>query len=163
MHLPKFLQRCPLVGVRDWGTAYDWVPCPSCLSPAFDDQPQERHKVGFYEHWEIPLQNPGEPLQKNNCEFNEAIAFLSSCETVVTNTYHGAYWATLLGKKVLVEPINSKLLNMKHQPRVILNRDWKANQKYAVAYPEALADCRAANISFSRRVSGLLLRIAKLS
>lgn len=35
-------------------------------------------------------------------DFNETVAFLGSSEVVLTTSYHGLYWATLLGRKVVV-------------------------------------------------------------
>jgi hypothetical protein len=29
--LPSWLAGCDLVGLRDWRTPFDWMPCPSCL------------------------------------------------------------------------------------------------------------------------------------
>ena len=48
--------------------------------------------------------------------FEEKLDFLSSCEYIVTNTYHGAYWSTLLQKKVIVIPYKSGLMSLKHKP-----------------------------------------------
>ena len=154
--LPSLLSNCPLVGVRDWGTPYDWVPCASCMSPLFDQPRQVQHDVGFYGHYDIALKDAGQPYLANNCTFAEAVAFLGSCETIVTNSYHGAYWATLLGCKVLVWPVNTKLFCFRHQPRVIQNMRWQQNIQHAVAYPNSLAECRQANCSFYAKVLALV-------
>jgi hypothetical protein len=152
IYLPSFLSRCPLVGVRDWGTSFDWVPCSSCMSPAFDKSYKITNEVGFYEHYDIKMKDAGLPNFKNNGDFEETISFLGSCETIVTNSYHGAYWGVLLNRKVLVWPVNTKLLNFKHQPRVILNNNFQQNLKHGVAYPGALDECREANQRFYEKV-----------
>lgn len=158
LQLPSFLDRCKLVGIRDFGQGFEWVPCASCMSPLFDHPATIQHEVGFYGHWEIPLPQAGQPYLQNNCTFAEAISFLGSCAVVVTNSYHGVYWATLLGRKVLVWPTNTKFFHFKHQPRIIRNGQWSQNLKDAVAYPEALAECRAANQAFYVKVAAALTR-----
>ena len=60
------------------------------------------------------------PVMKNNkMNFEDVIAFLGSAETVVTDSYHGAYWAQLLGKNVHVASWSVKFDHMKHQPNFL--------------------------------------------
>lgn len=153
----SWISRCKLVGVRDWGTPYEWVPCATCMSPLFDKTYEIKYAVGAYEHWEHKLKHEHEPKLKNSCEsFEEVIEFLGSCETVVTNSYHGAYWATLLGRKAMVQPLNSKLYNFKHQPVIYSMGHWKGCIDKAKAFPEALAECRTANLKFYEKVKNTL-------
>ncbi len=158
-NFPKWFSDCKLVGVRDWGTSYEWVPCATCMSPLFDKTYEIKHEVGAYEHWEHKLKHEHEPKLKNDCEsLAEVIEFLGSCETVVTNSYHGAYWATLLGRKAMVQPLNSKLYNMKHQPVIYCFGHWRNCIDKARAFPEALQECRAANLSFYDKVKELIFK-----
>ncbi|MGF1635377.1 MAG: hypothetical protein ACFCVE_16135 [Phycisphaerae bacterium] len=112
---PAWLSRCDLVGVRDWGQPFDWVPCVSCLSPAFDDPGEPEHDVVVYRHKDpksdrIP-RDLGWPSLTNRAGFNEVIRFLKSGRTVVTSSYHGVSWATLLGRKVVVcSPFSSRFI-----------------------------------------------------
>lgn len=151
--LPIWLQKCRLAGIRDYGTPFDWVPCASCMSPLFDAQYEVQNEVGLYEHWEHPLGIAALPALRNDCHsFAEAVAFLASCETIVTNSYHGAYWAVLLGRRVLVKDINSKLIHMKHQPAIYHSEPWHHKLGELRAFPEAISECRAANVAFYERV-----------
>ena len=47
-------------------------------------------------------------------DLNGALAFLASGETVITSTYHGAYWGLMLGRKVIVVPWATKFLGFRH-------------------------------------------------
>ena len=47
---PPWLKNWDLVGIRDYGYGYEWVPCVSCMHPAFDKQYETQHKIAVYEH-----------------------------------------------------------------------------------------------------------------
>lgn len=125
-----------LVGSRDYGTAgTEWVPCVSCMSPLFDKQYEEEHDVVYY----VNIGHPPKmevPVMTNRVGFAEAIAFLGAARVVKTDSYHGAYWASLLGKKVIVtRPYSSKFYQMKSA---------------------TLDECREANVRFDAKVRDLL-------
>jgi hypothetical protein len=41
-------------------------------------------------------------------------------DVVVANTYHGAYWATLLGRRVIVAaPFSNKFFGFRHEPVIV--------------------------------------------
>ena len=70
-----------------------------------------KRRVGVYEHRDYPLRvgRPVAPADRMRNDDQEAAAdplrvleFLGSSEVVVTSAYHGLYWATLLGRKVVV-------------------------------------------------------------
>jgi hypothetical protein len=113
---PRFLEDCRLVGVRDYGFRYRWVPCVSCLSAVFEDLPVPSHDVVAFEHAGVPLRLPLPTLRNNCTDLQQVATFLASGDTVVTNSYHGAYWATLLGRRVVVIPFSSKFYGFKHAP-----------------------------------------------
>ncbi len=58
------------------------------------------------------------------------------------------YWATLLGKKVIVFPFSSRFYGMKHQPQLCDISNWKNVIKNTTCYSEALEECRQANTTF---------------
>lgn len=96
-----------LCGTRDYGQG-EWLPCVSCKHPAFDIEYEPRRKVVYYGHKKVaPLQ--GSPYMDNeHPNMWEVVAFLGSAEKVVTSSYHGMYWARLLGKNVEVFGFGSK-------------------------------------------------------
>ena len=134
-----------LVGSRDIGIAgTEWVPCVSCMSPLFDEEYEIEHEVVSYMN-ALKYSHPDMPYATNRGTFEEAITFIGSSKVVITNSYHGAYWATLLGRAaVIVNPYNSKFYQYKHQPAM--------EGETPRAYPDALAECREANIEFNDKV-----------
>jgi hypothetical protein len=153
------LERFALVGLRDYGYTFghEWVPCVSCMTPIFDRPFAIEHDVVIYEHHEFGFgdADPSIPRLSNDCmDFDKVIAFLGSAETVVTTSYHGAYWATLLGRKAVVaDPFSSKFQGYKHRPAFCTSADWREALPRARAYPEALAECREANVAFADKVA----------
>lgn len=150
-----------LYGSRDFirGEAFDWVPCVSCMSPLFDRPARiEREAVLFF-NADPDIERPDIDLPEmaNDRPLAEIIRFIGSAEAVVTNSYHGAYWATLLGRKaVIVGAYSTKFRFYRHQPMVCDGREWELEAKVAPVYPSALADCRRANTEFYGQVRSAL-------
>ncbi|BEU99984.1 hypothetical protein [Novosphingobium olei] len=159
--LPDYLGAYDLLGVRDFGTPYRWTPCASCMSPEFDrvrDQPTKPFVI--YEHKRIPVPIDGQDrLTNDGNDISGVLDFLASGEVVITNSYHGAYWATLLGRRVVAIPNMSKLYRLKHAPAVGRAEHWRQLAEVAVAYPEALAECREANRAFMDDVTALCQQV----
>jgi hypothetical protein len=153
------LKKFSLAGIRDYGTGYEWVPCASCLHPVFDDQPSKpENEVVVYEHKDRPLNIEGLPKMTNReMQLDKVVAFLGSAATVVTNSYHGVYWATLLKRKVVVAGVwSNKFQAFKHPPAFAEIDDWRDHIKDARVYEEALDECREANLRFSGLVRNII-------
>ena len=86
----------------------------------------------------------------------QIIEFLGSAETVVTNSYHGVYWATLLKRKVICVPWGSKFNMFKHPPVMANERNWFEKIGQSDIYEDALTECRQANMSFFEDVLKLI-------
>jgi hypothetical protein len=149
------LERFRLLGVRDWRVGVRWVPDVSCMHPAFDAAHRIDHDVVVYEHGvlePIPLELPT-LSNVGDTPFEEVAAFLASGAVVVTNSYHGAYWATLLGRPtVLWEPWCSKFLLLRYPLPWAGRADWELAAERAPVYANALVECRHANRAFAADV-----------
>lgn len=149
-----------LYGSREWGQQNAiYVPCVSCMSPLFDRPWEIRHDAVLYVNADqaiqdrYPVLRADLPLGDNHTDFGAAVKFLGSGETVFTNSYHGAFWAQLLGRKVvLVNPYSSKFHGFKFAPEICMDEDWAGAQRRARVFPEALSDARAANMVFHAMV-----------
>ena len=124
VYYPSWLEDINLVGIRDWidGYKHYYLPCVSCMHPAFQKSYDEVREVVYFTHaYKSKFTNPQTlPYIKNNVmDFDQVIAFLASAKTVVTDSYHGAYWAQLLGKNVQVASWSVKFDHMKYQPYFI--------------------------------------------
>ena len=150
------LERLWIASVRDAGTRFEYVPCSSCMSEAFDGDYEPRHKTVIYGQGALdPIEIDGLPTMLNTWEasLEEILAFLGSAECVITNSYHGAYWATLLGRRVLVyEPWCSKWLLTPWPLTTCNRRNWRRRRRRAKAPPAMLADARGRNRAFAARV-----------
>ena len=154
---PDYLAAFDLVGVRDYGTSLRWVPCASCMMPELDQPAPVTRDIVIYEHKRIPIPiDEGFARRTNNGnDIASVLAFLASAELVITNSYHGAYWATLMGRRVLAIVNMSKMYRFKHSPVICRADQWKRFAGLARSYPMALAECRAASTAFYRDVAAL--------
>lgn len=155
----KYNESFDLLGVRDSVNDFAWVPCPSCMHPIFDNKFSVKNKIVIYEHKNFPMKGISGSFSKltNKATFDEIVEFLASAEIVVTNSYHGAYWATLLKKKVLIlQPFSSKFFGFKHPLIVINNIDDIDSINEIPVYPQALKEAREANLRFSEKVQKII-------
>ncbi len=130
-----------------------WVPCSSCMYPGFynfrDKKP--KNKIGIYSHKRVPITHNSNKYLSSSNEGNnieEKLSFLSDHEYIITNTYHGVYWATLLNRKVLCLPFKSGLFTFKHRPYFIKSFPVDSDLEHAKNYENALEECRKANIDY---------------
>jgi hypothetical protein len=152
-----------LIGSRDFGDQrYDFAPCVSCMSPLFDKSYDAQHPVVLYMHHgktsKMGMDVPANiPVLDNHCEtLASVIAFLGSGETVVSNSYHGVYWALLLGKRVLCVPFSRKFHHYRLPPGYAGPKDWMNRLAGARRQDEMLDICRESTVRFEKRVRALL-------
>ncbi|AFY34108.1 hypothetical protein [Calothrix sp. PCC 7507] len=114
-----------LVGIRDINYRDNWVPCASCMHTAFDKKRNIKHEFVVFSHKKFQIKIDGFPTMTNdNQDIEEILDFLGSGETILTSSYHGAYWGTLLGRKVLSFPFSSKFYTFKHLPGIFPVQKW---------------------------------------
>ena len=149
-----------LIGLRDDvdSLPVDWVPCPSCMSPLFDQKYQAKHPVVIYDHpQKLPFSSAKVPHMSNTQgSMAQAVEFIASGETVVTSSYHGMYWAMLLGRKVVVLPFGAKFFGLNMPILFSTPKLWTYHLPFARAYPGYLQKCRSANQDFAAKVRFLL-------
>lgn len=143
----------------DWADAFDFVPCVSCLSPMFDDLPAPTHDVVIFAHQKKTpnLVAPADIPFRTNIGQSErsVLEFIASGETVVTSSYHGAYWAQLLGRKVVCIPYNEKFATFQHAPFFSTEQGWQGDLAKASQGHALLEEYRDLNLKFCDRVSEL--------
>ena len=121
------MKRFNKIGIRDWGVGYDWVPCASCMNSEFSQFISESAGIVAALHYETRfsetfirelVRSTQEPVDVvfNDDSPERFIGKLRAAKAVVTNSYHGAYWATLLCKRVVVVGGGSKVRMLKHRP-----------------------------------------------
>jgi hypothetical protein len=116
---PGWLHRCLYAALRDWGSPFSWCPCFSCLHPAFDNVPESsQHPAVWYGH-EVSLRPRTEPSLTHNkhpLEFAAILGYLNSASTVITDSYHGAFWSLCLGRHVCIEQPRSNKFKLLPPP-----------------------------------------------
>lgn len=162
------LSGAALIGIRDYGTGFNWVPCASCMHPLLADGTADtdgghtaillhrdsRNDPDFLDR--VTRQADNFKLLYNDLPIDRIIGELRDARMVVTNSYHAAYWASLLGKPVVSIGGGIKMRTLKHAPTFASAENWAPAAKDAVVHPGALDECREANVAFKNRVKALV-------
>ena len=143
---PNWLVQFDKIGVRDWAQNLQWVPCASCMHPAFDQEYEIKNEVIWFEHKKGLIKEFGDdPIPRfvnSGNNMAQTIELLGSAETILTNSYHGAYWGTLLRRRVIVVGAwSTKFMAMRHAPSFIADTDNWRNVNPLI-YDSALDECR---------------------
>lgn len=160
---PDWLDRFTFVGLRDFGNPWNYVPCVSCLHPEFDAPLGDPcHEAVVYEHHQVPVNIPDLPRMNNGLpagEFGSVLRFLASGRLVLTNTYHGAYWASLLGRPVvIINPFSSRFHRLKPAVAFATEDNWRDAVSAALARTGYLQECRTINQRMFKKVQEILKR-----
>ncbi|MEI3347543.1 MAG: hypothetical protein V8R55_03775, partial [Dysosmobacter sp.] len=98
-----------------------------------------KRRIGVLTHHEIRISefdfecDNSQPIEK-------ILRFIGESEIIITNTYHGAYWATLMNKKVILyHPFSNRFDYLKY-PLVRYSGDLEADIDRALVYPHALQE-----------------------
>jgi hypothetical protein len=166
----KVVSMFALLGIRDeLGDTFRWVPCASALSPLLSKAYPVKWKYGIFMHKHVAFNIPEAMASSYKVMFNnvtcmaDVVEFLGNSEIVLTSSYHGMYWATLLGKRVIVcQPFSSKFLLFKYPPAVLLGEWTSADLEKALSsttvYPDSLRECREANMKFYYDIKAFLYK-----
>lgn len=151
---------CALLSTRCFGVRQArYVPCVTAMSPLFDDAPEPSEAVVMFSHAvksEGLRRLPGVPdMTNHNVTMKDAIRHIARGETVVTNSFHGTYWALLLGRRVICVPFNNKFLFFPDPPTVAGPEDWPDMIGKAQRYDGLLEQARALNRGFFDDVMNL--------
>jgi hypothetical protein len=158
---PKVLSRYKKVGIRDYSEQlrFNWTPCASCMHPALTKTYAIKNDVIWFEHKKQMIKDFGtDPIPRfinSGDNIEQTIELLGSANIILTNSYHGAYWGTLLKKKVIIVggAWSSKFKFFRHQP-IVLNKkeEWQDYRDTAPIYNNALEECRAATQTFWQEI-----------
>ena len=151
----SYVSQSHLVGIRDEGMNYPWVPCVSCMHPAFDKPRVPQYDYVVFSHKKFQIDFPDVPRMTNeNTDFEAVLDFLGSGNTILTSSFHGVYWGILLGRKVLAFPFSSKFFTLKHRPALYPVNKWRSGGKkfslfgkviYAPKHKEDIYLCETEN------------------
>lgn len=163
---PDYLSGFDKVGIRDHRQAYNWVPCASCMHPALEKNYAIKNDIIFFEHKKQLIKStdfghrsiPRYVNSGNNIE--QTIELLGSANIILTNSYHGAYWGTLLKKKVIVVDVwSTKFYFFKHNPLLVGKDGMEHIDQYidqAEIFPHALQECKKVTQDYWNEVQQML-------
>ena len=160
---PEWLAKADVVGVRDWDAGMPWVPCASCMLPAFEvlREREPEHEFVVLNHYERGIDTTEalasgvefEHITNTPEDIFETLTRLSSAKVVVSNSYHALYWAMMLGRgAVAVAPNSTRFHGFRWPISYASQTNWLSAVENAQAAPKALEQAREANVEFSRRV-----------
>jgi len=155
------LDKSQLWGVRDKIEGMNYLPCSSCMNVALDlSSSKVTNDIVIYEHEHISLNETnlnGMPKMVNNHHsIEQVVEFFNSANYVITNSYHGMYWALLLKKKVVVvSPFSSKFDLFPYDVPIGSIEQWKELLEQSVIYNNAINECRLLNQEFYNKTLAL--------
>jgi len=151
---PSILSMFDKVAVRDYKQQYDYVPCASCMHPAFRKKYAIKNDIIWFEHKKQLVKSTEFATMSiprfinSGANIEQVAELLGSANTIITNSYHGAYWGTLLKKKVIVvEAWSSKFYYLKHNPIFAPKGYFPVHElaEQCEIYPSAIDECVALN------------------
>ncbi len=151
---------CTLFSTRNWDfDGLDYVPCVSAMAPEFDDIPDPQCEVVVFSHalksktLSVPSEIPH--LTNHMGTLKDTLLHLAKGEIVVTNSYHGTYWAMLMGRRVLCLPFKDKFNHFRHPPAMSTLEDWQSDLRNTHQCDLNVEMARDLNRSFYEKVMNL--------
>ena len=163
--LDQLAQRANLIGVREWLVDPDWqqrwVPCASAYHCGLPRLRKRRPVKDWLiiDHWKRkPIEFPLACTRISNyrTSMQTILEAIADHHFVLTSSYHGAYWATLLARRAV-------FCSLPWMPKVDQARwpipaaetfSW-AMLDHARRYPTALDEALEANRAFEQKVTSL--------
>lgn len=93
-----------IITIRDKGhpSGFEWLPCVSCMAVPDDLSLVSGNGIGVVSHRDHIIQSATDTIVSSR-GLNDILKFISAHAEIQTNSYHAAYWALLLGRKVILE------------------------------------------------------------
>lgn len=144
------------IGIRNTNQLYDWVPCASTFNKAFQDSPKApKNEILIIDHFKRNLycDLPVTRVVNKPQTFEKMVGKIKEHDLIITNSYHAAFWSTILSKRVIVVGLHlpAKLTSMKHPPLIIPSWDDRAID-IAWRYPNAYNECIEATKDFYKKI-----------
>lgn len=100
-----------VAGIRDecFVDKYLFLPCVSCMNNDIISEPVGNETL-YYLNASHPVNHPH--ALYNNCSLNTFLDVWRQSETIVTNSYHGIYWALLSKRRVIPFGYSTKFISV---------------------------------------------------
>jgi len=156
-NIPVEYTRFLLFTTRDWNYQNNrYCPCVSCMMRGLEKTYEKKRRIGVLSHHEVHINDFSEDICDNSQPIEDVLEFIGSSEIIITNTFHGAYWSTLMNKRVILyQPFSNRFEFFKYPP-VVYSGDLEADIARAKTYPNALEECRRINIELKDELLKLI-------
>ena len=148
-----------LSGIRDKKETYyksEFVPCASCMLPQLKYVYKIRREIGVIEHDSYPITEFGYEKINNSRDINTVLQFIGESETIISNSYHAIYWATLMKKKVIIyDQWSSKFDHLPYK-QPIYTGNLSQDLENALVYENSLQECRNINLQFAGKIRKIM-------
>ena len=156
--------RFSMITVRDYDhpAKLEYLPCVTCMLPQLSKKSDIKREIGVINHKSYELVESGFPILDNTAGIYEMTDFIAECETILTTSYHAAYWALLMGKKaVIAYAWANKFKYFKCKPLILDEVSLETvsaamSGEGGKAYPGWLDECINLNLTFFERVKNNL-------
>jgi len=163
--IKKYMQKAMLTGFRDYNQpGIPYLPCVTAKIPLFQKNYEIKNVYVLIEHkhqMNKAMAAHGFPTLTNYAPLSEIIELIGSCETVITSSFHVAYWGLLMNKKVLISNLwSDKFLGLKYQPEYLDKFDMESIEtanNNANIYPHFLNEAIGQNDEYFEKVKELIL------
>jgi hypothetical protein len=152
-----------LIAVRDF--SYDkfrYVPCATCVMPGLEKSYPSNREIGVIAHKDVldhlPLEVGTFDQITNSATIEEFIEFIGSSEVIITNSYHAAYWSTLMKKKCVLFAPRSEKYNYYKYPPALYSGDLSHDISQAKIYPNALRESKNLTLEYFEDIKQLILQ-----
>jgi hypothetical protein len=168
--IPINYEKALLLGIRDFNhpSKLPFLPCVSCLHPAFDklflNAHRVKRKVGAIKHGldkNFEVRNFPYSMSSNASPIGGIVQYIMESSVMLSSTYHGVYWSILLGRPVLAPASRRGIEKYLYLPRQIgfFEDDHDYDEENILRlcgglaeYPPFLEEARALNWSFFKQV-----------
>ncbi len=110
-----------MLSIRDYKheSGFRHVPCASCMIPYLNMKEYIKREIGIISHKDYIIENNEYDIITNSQNIYEIIDFIRTSKIIITNSYHGIYWATLMKRKVITMVIlySNKFNYFKYLPQ----------------------------------------------
>lgn len=175
MDLTEYVNQFSLLGTREkFSNFIDnkkifYVPCSSCMNNFFVNYLSNNsfskitkdiaiHLNHGFNEKEISNRFTNKDITYTTTDFNQSIKNMAEAEYVITNSYHGAYWSSLMGKKVICLATKVPKWDGLHENIIFTDIDQidEALRKVKNVPLDYLKECQELNIGFYNKVMELL-------
>ena len=156
--------RFALISIRDYDypVKLDYVPCVTCLLPQLQKKRTTKRDIGIINHTSIPITGTKFDTIDNAAGIDAITDFIAESDSILTSSYHGAYWSLLMKKKTVISHVwANKFEYFERKPAILTDPSAQGlmnsfSSLDPKSYDGWLEECIEHNLAFFEKVKDLL-------